>query len=352
MWNSVVLLMVAVSQELAAAGQQIHSKSLDGKSSSAMNACKGVHIMNRKDLHEDVILVILLNDGLSLTSDSLREISYECWFQVVSSDHLVSTPEQVFNAALSWAAAECERRSMEASPVNMRAVLDKSLYEIRFAEMKQSFLLKSVFPSKVLTHVEQMVVHELVGCESSIFPVQDRRDPLIDVFLYKSHKQPEVYLCPPYDGPDGETWESSDFSTDDRTFKSSDDVWMYGIYTFGAFEKGRQPREYIVWIRTIDGETLMWESLLSTNTSRNPYSDTISELYFDNPIRLQKQMTYNIDITLMSKELPEFCGEGLMYEANIEQFEFELMIQAKSQGCFQVAGYILGKSKSSRFGCS
>ncbi|XP_046554833.1 BTB/POZ domain-containing protein 6-B-like [Haliotis rubra] len=351
MWNN-VLFVVAISRELAAAGQQAPSRSLDGKSLSAEDACKDAHRLKQQDLHKEDQQVILLNGDFSLSLNGLREISYECWFQVISSDHLVATPEQVFNAALSWAAAECERRSMEPSPANMRAVLDRSLYEIRFAEMNHSFLLKSVFPSKVLTHVEQMVVHDLVGCERSIFPVQDRRDPLMDVFLYKSHRQPEIYLCPPYDGADGETWESTEFNTDDRTFESSEDVWMYGIYTFGTFEKGRQPREYIIWIRTTGGETLMWESLLATNTSRNPYSDTISELYFDSPIRLQKHVTHNIDITLMSKEVPEFCGEGLNYEANIGRFEFKLMFQAKSQGCFQVAGYILGKSKSSGFGCN
>ncbi|XP_046364024.2 BTB/POZ domain-containing protein 6-B-like [Haliotis rufescens] len=354
MWNSIFLL-VAISQGLTATEHHANPGSVDRKSLSAENAfqiLEDAHRLNQTESHNEALQVILLNGDVSLASSGARDICYESWFEVVSSEYLAATPEQVFNAALTWAAAECGRRSMEASPANMRAVLSKSLYEIRFAKMNQSFLLKSVFPSEVLTHVEQMAVHDMVSCESSIFPFQDRRDPLMDVFLHKSHKDPGFYLCPSSDGIDGETWESTEFNTDDRTLECSKDVWMYGIYTWGAFEEGRQPREYVVWIRKSGGETLIWETLLPTNTSRNPYSDTTSELYFDNPIRLQKHVSYDIDITLISGELPEFCGEGLIYEAKMKQFEFKLSFQAKARGCCQTAGYILGRKRSSGFGCN
>ncbi|VDO39116.1 unnamed protein product [Onchocerca flexuosa] len=70
-----------------------------------------------------------------LTSDAFCDIDFTLFNEILSRDTLLTREKVVYEAALKWAKAECERRNLPVSQINMRNVLGNTLYHIRFPAM-------------------------------------------------------------------------------------------------------------------------------------------------------------------------------------------------------------------------
>ncbi|EJW74849.1 BTB/POZ domain-containing protein 6-A, partial [Wuchereria bancrofti] len=70
-----------------------------------------------------------------LMSDAFCDIDFTLFEEILSRDTLLTKEKLVYDAALKWAEAECGRRNLPVSQVNVRNVLGNALYHIRFPAM-------------------------------------------------------------------------------------------------------------------------------------------------------------------------------------------------------------------------
>ncbi|KAI6191382.1 BTB/POZ domain-containing protein 2 [Aphelenchoides bicaudatus] len=91
--------------------------------------------------HENTLIdrcfeMIDRNTDLSLQPQNVEETDHDTLLELLSRTQLDPSSELViFNAALSWAKAECERQKIDASIANMREQLGVALKLIRFPRM-------------------------------------------------------------------------------------------------------------------------------------------------------------------------------------------------------------------------
>lgn len=62
-----------------------------------------------------------------MNSEGFIDIDHSTLQSILSRETLNCKELHVFNAAMAWAAAECERREIDPLPENLRAVLGKTL---------------------------------------------------------------------------------------------------------------------------------------------------------------------------------------------------------------------------------
>ena len=91
----------------------------------------------------------------------------------------------IFNACLNWAKAECFRQNIEASTENLRKVLRRILFEIRFPTMNQEDFAMKVVPLNILTKDESMQV--------LMYWVSNRKLTM-DLFTAKQRKDKKRYF--------------------------------------------------------------------------------------------------------------------------------------------------------------
>jgi len=60
---------------------------------------------------------------IALSSEGFLEIDHQTLTTILSRETLNCKELHIFNAAITWATAECERREMKATPGNLRASL-------------------------------------------------------------------------------------------------------------------------------------------------------------------------------------------------------------------------------------
>jgi BTB/POZ domain-containing protein 3/6 len=60
---------------------------------------------------------------IALKSEGFLEIDHATLESILSRETLNCKELHIFNAAITWATAECERREIEPSPGNLRAAL-------------------------------------------------------------------------------------------------------------------------------------------------------------------------------------------------------------------------------------
>lgn len=69
---------------------------------------------------------------MALSAEGFRDIDYSTMESILSRETLNCKEIHVFNAAMAWAQAECERREIDPIPENLRAGLGNALIFQRF----------------------------------------------------------------------------------------------------------------------------------------------------------------------------------------------------------------------------
>lgn len=72
---------------------------------------------------------------MALRSEGFVDIDIHTLESVLARETLNCKEMHLFEAALNWAAAECGRRELEATPQNKRSVLGSALYLVRIPTM-------------------------------------------------------------------------------------------------------------------------------------------------------------------------------------------------------------------------
>lgn len=91
---------------------------------------------------------------MALTSEGFVDIDVSTLESVLGRETLNCKEINLFEAALSWAHAECLRREIVATPQNKRAMLGSAIYLIRFPTMTLEEFANSAAQLGILTPQE------------------------------------------------------------------------------------------------------------------------------------------------------------------------------------------------------
>ena len=91
------------------------------------------------DLHEKSVKYknknMSVQAEMALHSEGFVDIDGTTLASVLGRETLNCKETHLFEAALEWAAAECQRRDLESTPHNKRSVLGETLYLVRIPTM-------------------------------------------------------------------------------------------------------------------------------------------------------------------------------------------------------------------------
>ena len=82
------------------------------------------------------------------------EISNEALVALCSSDSIVCSELDLFLACVAWSKSDCQRKSLQPTPENLRLVLGDVLKKLRFPVIPIKDLLEIVIPLEILTFEE------------------------------------------------------------------------------------------------------------------------------------------------------------------------------------------------------
>lgn len=91
---------------------------------------------------------------MALQAEGFVDIDINTLESVLSRETLNCKEIDLFQAALSWATAECVRKDLEPTPQNKRAVLGNSLYLIRIPTMSLEEFANTTAQLGILTPKE------------------------------------------------------------------------------------------------------------------------------------------------------------------------------------------------------
>uniref|UniRef100_A0A3Q2PJL0 BTB (POZ) domain containing 3a n=1 Tax=Fundulus heteroclitus TaxID=8078 RepID=A0A3Q2PJL0_FUNHE len=124
---------------------------------SARNACVLLSqscLFEEPDLTQRCWEVIDAQAELALRSDGFCDIDAQTLESILRRETLNAKETAVFEAALSWAEAECQRRDLPPTVDNKRLVLGKAVYLIRIPAMALEDFANGAAQSGVLTLTE------------------------------------------------------------------------------------------------------------------------------------------------------------------------------------------------------
>lgn len=119
---------------LARACVQFMEASLTARNSCVL-LCQS-RIFDEPELMQRCWEVIDAQAEMALNAEGFRDIDYSTMESILSRETLNCKEIHVFNAAITWAGAECERREISTNPENLRAALGSALILIRVPTME------------------------------------------------------------------------------------------------------------------------------------------------------------------------------------------------------------------------
>jgi len=112
------------------------------------------HIYSEEKYRRKCLSFINVNATDVLMSETFSELCEECLKLVISSDDLQCDEQTALSAITCWAKKQCEKKSLEPSPENMRTVLGEILYLVRFPLMDKTYFTNVVSENPLLTEKE------------------------------------------------------------------------------------------------------------------------------------------------------------------------------------------------------
>ncbi|CAC5391020.1 BTBD3_6 [Mytilus coruscus] len=130
---------------------------------------ESAHLFDDHELHKKCLEMILLEPQKCLQSEAFLHLCPDCLMPIISSDDLIIDEATVLNVLLKWAETECRRQQLTVSDVNIKNVLGKVLYEVRFPVMDIQFFADNVGKRDILSKSERISVFTfLCGSSKSI----------------------------------------------------------------------------------------------------------------------------------------------------------------------------------------
>lgn len=266
---------------------------------SAKNACvllSQSRLFEEQELMQRCWEVVDAQAEEALCSDGFTEIDYNTLESILARETLNAREVSVFEAALRWAEAECQRQGLEVTPDSQRTVLAKALYLIRIPAMKVEEFANGAAQSGVLTlkeNNEVFLYFTAMHKPHLPFPHKPRRGLLPRIChrfqssAYRSNQWRYRGRC-----------DSIQFSVDRRIF----------IAGFGLYGSSNGAFEYLVKIELKRNGVIMGQDHVKffSDGSSNTFA-----VYFQNPIQVEPETFYTAGATLEGSELSYFGQEGM-----------------------------------------
>ncbi|KAM8852612.1 BTB/POZ domain-containing protein 3 [Synchiropus picturatus] len=292
---------------------------------SAKNACV---LLSQSCLFEEPELtqrcweVIDAQAELALRSEGFCDIDAQTLESILQRETLNAKEIVVFEAALSWAEAECQRQEITSSTDNKRKVLGKAMYLIRIPTMALDDFANGAAQSGVLTlnETNDIFLWYTAAKKPELQFVSQQRKGLtpqrchrFQSCAYRSNQWRYRGRC-----------DSIQFAVDKRVF----------IAGFGLYGSSCGSAEYSAKI-----ELKRQGVLLGQNLSKY-FSDGSSNtfpVWFEYPVQIEPDTFYTASVVLDGNELSYFGQEG-MTEVQCGKATFQFQCSSDSTNGTGVQG--------------
>lgn len=292
---------------------------------TARNACV---LLSQSRLFEEPALaqrcweIIDAQAQLALTSEGFPDVDRPTLEAVLSRETLHVREAIVFEAALSWAVAECVRRELDPTPENQRRCLGPSLHLLRIPTMSLQEFADGAAQSGVLTLREtaDLFLHFAASRRPAVpFPLQPRAGLPSRVCrrfqscAYRSNQWRYRGRC-----------DSVQFCADRRIFLAG----------FGLYGSSSGACEYRSRIELKRGG----KPLAQRDTRfQSDGSSSTFRVYFEHPVQVEADTYYTASAVLEGPELSYFGQEG-MSEVSVGRVTFQFQSSSDSTNGTGVQG--------------
>ncbi|CAN8000668.1 unnamed protein product, partial [Ixodes hexagonus] len=292
---------------------------------TARNACV---LLSQSRLFEEPALaqrcweIIDAQAELALSSDGFPDVDRPTLEAVLSRESLNARESVVFEAALSWAGAECTRRGIEPTPENRRECLGPALHLLRLPAMSLQEFADGAAQSGVLTLREtaDLFLHFAASRKPAVpFPAQPRAGlparfcRRFQSCAYRSNQWRYRGRC-----------DSVQFSADRRVFLAG----------FGLYGSSSGACEYRSRIELKRGG----KALAHCDTRfHSDGSSSTFRVYFEHPVQIEADTYYTASAVLEGSELSYFGQEG-MSEVTVGCVTFQFQSSSDSTNGTGVQG--------------
>jgi len=292
---------------------------------TARNACvllSQARIFDENELMERCWEVIDAQGEIALKSEGFLEIDHATLESILSRETLNCKELHIFNAAISWAAADCERRELDESPGNLRAALGSALQLIRVPTMELKEFADGPAQTGIFSLQES---HDLFlhftatnkpKVEFQIVPRAGLKSQVCHRFqssAYRSNQWRYRGRC-----------DSIQFSVDRRVF----------IVGFGLYGSSNGAATYAVHI-----ELKQHGRILASNDTEffSDGSSSTFHVYFRQPVQIDPETYYTASAILDGMDLSYFGQEG-MTDVSVGNVTFQFQCSAESTNGTGVQG--------------
>ncbi|XP_069101855.1 BTB/POZ domain-containing protein 6-like [Argopecten irradians] len=246
------------------------------------NACallEQAHVFMMESLQEDCFKFIVKNGYDILKSVSFTELSHYCMARITGSDELITIREEnVYEAVMRWAEAECSRQKIEKTAENIRVVLGESLYNVRFLHIGEEFFFRRICSDKVITGEDAL----------DIINHRKNKTALTSEKLDKKRRSKTVPKRYYRNGPVFHTQWIAQAVNEAISFKSSVDLYLFGFGSFFTKVDGSS-----VDFKIYEDEVCLVEDT-QPRGSPQPDKPNMGDVLLDTPIRIHAGKTYTV----------------------------------------------------------
>lgn len=266
---------------------------------TAKNACL---LLSQSRLFEEPELmqrcweVIDAQAEMALKSEGFTEIDSNTLQSVLARETLNVKEMVLFDAALSWAAAECVRREIEPTIENKRQVLGSALYLIRIPAMSLEEYANGAAQSGILTLQETTDIF--------LYYTASKKPSLQFATKIRTGLKPQICHRFQSSAYRSNQWryrgrcDSIQFCVDKRIF----------LVGFGLYGSSNGAADYTAKI-----ELKRQGRVLAENNTKffSDGSSNTFHVYFEHPIQIEAETQYTASTVLDGGELSYFGQEGM-----------------------------------------
>ncbi|XP_069385686.1 BTB/POZ domain-containing protein 3 isoform X1 [Paralichthys olivaceus] len=292
---------------------------------SAKNACVLLSqscLFEEPDLTQRCWEVIDAQAELALRSEGFCDIDTQTLESILRRETLNAKEMVVFDAALNWAEAECQRQDLAPTIENKRLVLGKAIYLIRIPTMTLEDFANGAAQSDVLTLNETNDIFlwytaakkpELLFCTKPRKGLSPQRCHRFQSCAYRSNQWRYRGRC-----------DSIQFAVDKRVF----------IAGFGLYGSSCGSAEYSAKIELKRQGVPMAQRIIKYFSDGSSSTFTV---WFEYPVQIEPDTFYTASVVLDGNELSYFGQEG-MTEVQCGKVTFQFQCSSDSTNGTGVQG--------------
>ncbi|XP_021360397.1 BTB/POZ domain-containing protein 6-like [Mizuhopecten yessoensis] len=266
---------------------------------STANVCtimETAYLFDNQDLRQSCLEFIEKHSNVIVKEKLLSDLGQECLGDVLRSDNLKVSEEDIFTAVLSWADRRCTEKDLEVNDSNRRHVLGDLLYLLRFPLMSQEkFVSISETNESLLSLQEQVTMfrgYVTGNFSKSPFSSNRRSECKTQNICYRfTHEHIRNTTGWNYLG-----------DHDALTFKVSEPVDITGLVLFGCTEGSSA---YNVHIEVVELGQITKTTVVSTSTEKT------FEVLFSKPVEVQPNKNYTLKVCLGNGPRTYFGENGI-----------------------------------------